>query len=231
VPEGGADYDSVAARATAHRLEIFGAFHPGPDDGAPAGTATLLLLGPAEPGFWAHLTAQPEFADRAPDPLDRWSRRVIGRMACDLGGKALFLSRARPGIPSSPGRSVRAAPGESPVRFLVHDTAGLMVSYRGAIGLRERIALPPPPAAPPCAECERPCLSACPVGALTADGYDTAACHAYPRHGRGTRLHDRRLRRPKGLPRQPHLWSTAGTVGVSHEPVPPLTRNRTRAPR
>jgi epoxyqueuosine reductase len=53
VPEGGADYDSVAARATAHRLEIFGAFHPGPDDGAPAGTATLLLLGPAEPGFWA----------------------------------------------------------------------------------------------------------------------------------------------------------------------------------
>jgi epoxyqueuosine reductase len=185
VPEGGADYVSVAARATAHRLEIFGAFHPGPDDGAPAGTATLLLLGPAEPGFWEHLTAQPEFADGAPDPLDRWSRRAIGRMACDLGGKALFPFAGPPWHPFIAWAKRSGRAWESPVRFLVHDTAGLMVSYRGAIGLRERIALPPPAAAPPCAECERPCLSACPVGALTADGYDTAACHAYLDTGAG----------------------------------------------
>ena len=82
--------DAIAERLAAHRLAVMGGFHPGLDDGAPQGTQTLLMLGPAEPGFWAHLTAQPEWLDGAPDPVDRWSRRVIGRLACDLGAKAVF---------------------------------------------------------------------------------------------------------------------------------------------
>ncbi|MBS0563260.1 MAG: ferredoxin, partial [Proteobacteria bacterium] len=66
----------------------------------------------------------------------------------------------------------------SPVRLLVHDRAGLMVSYRGAIALRE--ALPATPAPNPCTSCtDKPCLSACPVGALGGQGYDLAACHAF----------------------------------------------------
>lgn len=75
----------VAEIAARHRLAIFGGFRPLPEDGLPDGIGALLLLGPAEPGFWHHVTAEPEFGDGRPDPLDRWSRRVIGRMACDLG--------------------------------------------------------------------------------------------------------------------------------------------------
>lgn len=179
MPEDGAEHDAIAARAAAHRLEIFGAFHPDPGDGAPPGIATLLLLGPAGPGFWPHVTGQREFTDGAPDPLDRWSRRVIGRMACDLGAKALFPFAGPPWHPFIAWAKRSGRAWESPVRFLVHDTAGLMVSYRGAIGLRRRIALPPPPGAPPCATCARPCLTVCPVGALTAGGYDTTACHGF----------------------------------------------------
>ncbi|MDG4650227.1 ferredoxin [Roseibacterium sp. SDUM158017] len=158
---------------------MFGAFHPGPDDHAPDGVETLLLLGPGEPGFWAHVTSEPEFTDGAPDPMDRWSRRVIGGMACDLGGKALFPFAGPPWHPFIAWAKRSGRAWESPVQFLVHDRAGLMVSYRGALGLRRRIDLPPPPPEAPCADCERPCLTACPVGALSAAGYDTQACHAF----------------------------------------------------
>jgi hypothetical protein len=181
VPEGAGPpaYGTIAALAADHRLEIFGGFHPGPGDGAPDGLGTLLLLGPAEPGFWAHVTAEPEFADGKADPLDRWSRRVIGRLACDLGGKALFPFAGPPWHPFIAWAKRSGRAWESPVQFLVHDRAGLMVSYRGALGLRHRLDIPVAPAAPPCADCDRPCLGACPVGALSSSGYDTSACHAF----------------------------------------------------
>ena len=174
-----ASHAGIASRAASERLEIFGGFHTTESDGAPKGTRTLLLLGPAEPGFWSHVTAAPEFRDGNPDPLDRWSRRVIGRLACDLGAKALFPFVGPPWQPfiAWARRSGRA--WQSPVGFLVHDRAGLMVSYRGALALKARIDLPAPPDAPPCATCAAPCVSACPVGALSQSGYDTAACHAY----------------------------------------------------
>jgi hypothetical protein len=159
VPDGDAPitHDGIAERLARHRLEVFGAFHPGPGDGAPAGTQTLLLLGPSEPGFWDHVTATPEFTDGRPDPLDRWSRRVIGHLACDLGAKALFPFAGPPWPPfiAWARRSGRA--WASPVGFLVHDRAGLMVSYRGALALKRRIDLPAPPEASPCEGCARPC--------------------------------------------------------------------------
>lgn len=170
--------EDIDERLSAHRLEVLGGFHPGPEDGTPEGCETLLMIGPREPGFWAHVTAEPEFADGAPDPLDRWSRRVIGRLACDLGGKALFPFGGPPWHPFIGWAKRTGRAHESPVTLLVHDRAGLMVSYRGALSLRERIALPDPPPAP-CAPCPRPCETACPVGALGKAGYDVGACHAF----------------------------------------------------
>lgn len=168
----------IEGRTSRHHLAVLGGFHPDAGDGLPKGCETLLLLGPKEPGFWGHVTAQPEFADGRADPLDRWSRRVIGRMACDLGAKALFPFGGPPWRPfiAWAGRTGRAH--VSPVTLLVHDHAGLMVSYRGALALRTRIALPDPPPAP-CTPCPRPCETACPVGALTGAGYDVTACHAF----------------------------------------------------
>jgi len=174
-----ASHADIASRAASERLEIFGGFHATEGDGAPKGTRTILLLGPAEPGFWPHVSTSPEFRDGQPDPLDRWSRRVIGRLACDLRAKALFPFAGPPWQPfiAWARRSGRA--WQSPVGFLVHDRAGLMVSYRGALALKTRIDLPAPPDAPPCATCAAPCLTACPVGALSQSGYDTASCHAH----------------------------------------------------
>ena len=80
---------------------------------------------------------------RRPDPVDRWSRRVIGRLACDLGAKALFPFGGPPYHPFYQWALRTGRAWESPVRLLVHDTQGLMVSFRGALALREAMAVPP----------------------------------------------------------------------------------------
>ena len=167
----------ITALAAAHQLSVLGGFAAGSDDGLPQGTQTLLLLGPLEPGFWPHMKAQPEWG--AADPVDRWSRRVIGGMACDLGAKALFPFGGPPWHPFYRWALKSGRCWDSPVRLLVHDVAGLFVSFRGALALKEALDLPPAPRKP-CDTCAgQPCLVACPVAALTADGYDLPRCHAY----------------------------------------------------
>ena len=168
----------IEARARAQHLTIVGGFHPAPGDGAPEGCGTLLLLAPHEPGFWAHVTAAPDFADGAPDPLDRWSARVIAALAADIGATALYPFGGPPFAPFIAWAQATGRIHKSPVTLLVHDAQGLMISFRGALALPARIDLPPPPLSP-CLLCPMPCETACPVDALSEDGYDSAACHAY----------------------------------------------------
>lgn len=166
----------IAKRASAEHLAVLGAFHTDADDEA-LGQGTLVLLGPEEPGFWGHVTQQPEFKSGA-DPLDRWSARVISQLAHDLGATPYFPfgTPARPFI----GWALRSQSAwVSPAQLLVHAKAGLFVSYRGALLIRTKLDLPPPPAKP-CDTCaDKPCLVACPATALTAQGYDLPACHTY----------------------------------------------------
>jgi hypothetical protein len=144
--------------------------------GFPAETRTFLMIGPKEPGFWPHLQAQPEWG--GPDPVDRWSRRVIGRVACDLGAKAVFPFGGPPYQPFYSWALRTGRVWDSPVKLLVHATQGLMVSFRGALALKQVLPLPAP-AVQPCATCGKPCLTVCPATALTGAGYDVARCHAH----------------------------------------------------
>ncbi|MEP5091365.1 MAG: ferredoxin, partial [Paracoccaceae bacterium] len=67
----------------------------------------------------------------------------------------------------------------SPILLLVHDRAGLFVSFRGALALPEHIDVPSPPNNP-CESCSgKPCRTACPVSALTGSGYDVPLCKAH----------------------------------------------------
>ncbi|MDP3264005.1 MAG: ferredoxin [Tabrizicola sp.] len=179
----------IEARLADHRLAVLGGFVCEDDDTLPGGTRTLLLIGPGGAGYWPHVTSQPEW-DGAADPVDRWSRRVIGRLACDLGAKALFPFGGPPWHPFYRWALRTGRMWDSPVRLLVHAEQGLMVSFRGALALKEALELPPA-SARPCDGCAAPCLTACPAGALTGAGYDVPACHAFLDTVEGTDCLDR----------------------------------------
>ena len=166
----------ITQAAHAAGLDIFGGVTQA--NSLPPGIETLILLGPREPGFWPQFTASPEYQDGQPDPLDRWSTRVIDGLAHDLGAQAYFPFGGPPWQPFLQWALDSGRAHVSPVGLMVHDAAGLMVSYRGALGFAHKIALPPPPPNP-CESCvSRPCVSACPVDALSPQGYDVAACKA-----------------------------------------------------
>ena len=168
--------DRLTALLEPHFLEVLGGFDCAGEAGFPDWARSALLLGPREPGFWAHLKAQPEWGGA--DPVDRWSRRVIGRLACDLGGKARFPFSGPPYDPFYQWALRTGRVWDSPVRLLVHAGQGLMVSFRGALALKEAVDVPPP-GVRPCDGCPAPCLTACPAGALTGAGYDVPGCHAW----------------------------------------------------
>lgn len=174
--------DSFDQRARQDFLTVVGAFNTDTDDGI--GNGTLVLLGPCEPGYWAQVTAAPEFNDGAPDPIDRWSKRVITILATEVGGQAFFPF----GKPERPFISWALKGGAchvSPVSLLVHATQGLMVSFRGAVLLPNALPLPPV-RRNPCETCrDKPCLTACPSLALTQSGYDLGLCHDYLDTGPG----------------------------------------------
>ena len=173
------------AEARDQALCIRGALHPDAADALP-GMGTLLLLGPDEPAFWPVFAASPEKADGAPHPMDRWSKRVVGALATRWGGQALFPYDGPPWHPFLRWATASGRCHPSPVGLLVHDAAGLMVSFRGAVALPRRLDLQPPSESP-CHTCStQPCATACPVGALApGKDYDVAACRDHVRSAAG----------------------------------------------
>ncbi len=167
---------AVQAAAARHFLAVLGGFPCEDEPGLPAGVRTVLMLGPLEPGYWAHIKAQPEWG--GVDPVDRWSRRVIGGMACDLSGKAVFPFGGAPYHPFYAWALRTGRAWASPVQMLVQAEQGLLVSFRGALVLPGVVEVPAT-AVSPCEGCARPCLDACPVAALGAGGYDVPACQRF----------------------------------------------------
>lgn len=166
--------EEIGAALARHGLILRGGFHAGPDEPGLDGARTILLAGNAGGAMW---DAFAPHIDGAPHPLDRWTRRVIDPLAKEFG--------ARPVYPFGPDAgpfqrwALRADTlYPSPIGILIHPEYGLWHAFRAALLFAEAIELPAPDhAANPCLSCEqKPCLSACPVGAFSGSGYDVAAC-------------------------------------------------------
>jgi hypothetical protein len=169
------DLDTVRSRIAEHGLSYRGAFHPATGE-APG--KTLVLVGIIGSENWPAFAASPEAVDGKPDPLDRWSSRVVTAVASSLGATPLFPYGGPPFLPFQRWAQKAEAVYPSPLGILIHPDWGLWHAYRGALAFASRIDLPPPDLRPsPCDSCVgKPCLTACPVGAFTSAGFGVSAC-------------------------------------------------------
>ena len=174
-------YDRIEALADENGLLILGALHPASSSVQNLSDGTLILLGTG-PAFWPQLQQSPEARDGQRDPIDRWSTRVIGAMARSLNANAHFPFGGPPYEPFINWALASGRAFQSPAGPMVHDQVGMMISFRGALHFEQVFPIPKPPlATSPCGGCKtKPCLTACPVGALSASGpYDVPACYAH----------------------------------------------------
>ena len=171
-----ADIEDAAIKAG---LIVMGGQHPGTSGATQLDDGTLILLGTAAE-FWPILKTSPEWTDGKADPVDRWSTRVVGQMAVEMGATPCYPFGGPPYAPFIDWALKSGRTFQSPVGALVHDAVGMLISYRGALHFTEELAIPEAAAPSPCATCSAPCATSCPVDALnTHSFYNVAACHDY----------------------------------------------------
>lgn len=212
------EWEAVGAAARAVGLTPRGGFHVEAGDGVPEvrpgrPALSLVLLGDVGGALWDSFAAGPEYGDGRPDPLDRWSLRVVGALAARFSARALFPFGGPPWLPFQRW-AARAEPvAPSPLGLFVHPRHGLWHSYRGALAFGEPLAgLPPREDLPsPCLSCpDKPCLTACPVGAFrwtAAEGprYDVQACAAHVASPAGDDCRQGGCLARRACPVAPHL--------------------------
>ena len=161
--------------------------------------SSLVLIGHAGSTFWPHFQAwfhaplvpsahgSRWIGDRLSDPLDAWSKQIIGGVAKAHDGEAIFPSD-QPYQPFQQWAMAATGVKPSPLGILIHPAYGLWHAYRGAIvfgavTLSQKSHVLNQEAdnlSHPCDNCsDKPCLSACPVNAFSDGGYDVESCRAH----------------------------------------------------
>ena len=185
-------YARLNAAAGALGLASRGGFVLEPDDGLPEVDVgrpgrILVLLGFTGSTQWPAFASSPEFADGEPNPLDRWSVRLIGQLGKAFRARALYPFGGPPWWPFQQWARRAETLHQSPLGILLHPDFGLWHAYRGALLFAEEFALPPRFASDsPCESCaEKPCIAKCPAGAVSPQGFARAACAAHVASPRG----------------------------------------------
>ncbi|HRO14441.1 MAG TPA: hypothetical protein PLL33_05255 [Paracoccus sp. (in: a-proteobacteria)] len=182
------DPGPIASALAAHGLILRGGFDFGAAEDVPLGpegkpARAVLLVGQAGAAPWPHFQRwrqhRPEVRG---DPLDTWSREVIGAIAARFGARAVSPGD-RPFLPFQQWAMRAEGLRPSPLGILMHPEYGLWHAWRGALLFGQRIAVRPPgKVVHPCDSCAaKPCLKACPVGAHAPAGFDHRACLTHVR--------------------------------------------------
>jgi hypothetical protein len=171
-------YDELAAELAAAGLLLRGGFRATPDDRLPEGAGTVLMVGNAGPALWRVFPQAPEANDGQPNGLDRWTRRVMTELARRHGARAILPFDGPPYAPFQRWAQRAEPVAPSPIGILIHPDYGLWHAYRGALVFAGALELPAPDDRPrPCDRCpDQPCLTTCPVGAFTGEGYAVGVC-------------------------------------------------------
>jgi epoxyqueuosine reductase len=151
---------------------------------------TLVVIGNGGGAFWGHFRAycqkHPGHPHSREHPLDEYTVEIIERTLTPILRRAgaayrcLYPFRFRT-EPVSFMHLARASSlaGPSILGVVIHPTYGPWMALRAAILLDQELHAPPAaPGFDPCPACaERPCITSCPAGAVSAgQGWDIPAC-------------------------------------------------------
>ncbi len=174
------------------KLIVFGVLEIAKED-CPAGEEALcgksaIMVGNAGPDLWAVFSKSAEFKDGLADSLNRWTERVIGTIAEQYNCRALYPF----GEPFWPfQRLAQRASGirPSPLGILIHPEYGLWHAFRAVLVFEGKGELADEVQSlmqasgdltHPCDTCvDKPCLTACPVGAFSGEALDVKACFSH----------------------------------------------------
>ncbi len=180
-------YQTIIQALAPHGLIARGGFGPESGDGLHDGAVNAVMVGNAGLALW-HVFARERRNE--PDAMNRWTRRTLDAVASDLGAAAVYPFDGPPWFPFQRWAQRAEPVFPSPIGMLIHPRYGLWHAYRGVLVFSEAVEdLPPREAiASPCERCaEKPCLTTCPVGAFSSEGYDVPSCadHLRVSAGRG----------------------------------------------
>jgi hypothetical protein len=181
------------AHLAAHGLMTRGAVQFGDNEISPRLSNTkparaLVLIGHAGSSIWPYFKAWHKAQQHLlSDPLDSWSKQVIGQVASDCGGEAVFPSDA-PYHPFQQWAMRAEGIKPSPLGMLIHPIYGTWHAYRGAIlfdnltqsQFLKELNQPLQKLSHPCDACfAKPCLTTCPVSAFSDRGFAVKSCRSY----------------------------------------------------
>ncbi len=149
---------------------------------------SVMLLGAAGKNYWRYFLRNHHRASRRHrHPLDNWSVVTLQKIAKREGIKksAIFFPfqqrHQKKSLVAFQAIAKKIGFTPSPLGMSIHPQFGLWVGFRGGFAshmvpkkLRVRDE------ASPCQACvDKPCMTACPAGAVTRQGFDYAACQDY----------------------------------------------------
>jgi hypothetical protein len=146
------------------------------------GARTAIVVGNGGAAFWrAFRHAVPDPSNDS-DPLDRFTRAVVADATGDLAGARVVHPFDRDGgLDFRTLAEVAGLGRPSLLGLLVHPEYGPWIAFRAAILVPDAVVAPrPADGFDPCPGCvERPCIAACPAGAIGPRGWDVPACSAH----------------------------------------------------
>lgn len=169
---------------------LLGGFPATPDDHLPKlasgqTAAQLLMIGSTGPSLWPTFSQSPEFLDGSPNPMDRYTRRILNQIASKNGFDPVFPFDGPPYHPFQQWALKCGGFSQSPLGPLTHQDYGPWLGFRAAFLSGNSLKISPPISSPngPCDTChDKPCLNACPVSAISLEtGYDVPRCQAHLR--------------------------------------------------
>jgi hypothetical protein len=189
--------ETLSTTLATHGLILRGGFNFSAGEESPTGPSnapakSVLLVGQTGSAPWPHFLRWWERQPRdLKDPLDTWSREVIGAVAYEFGARAVSPSD-RPFLPFQQWAMRAEGLKPSPLGILMHPEYGLWHAYRGALLFDHEIAFQAPEN--PIHLCDacigKPCLNSCPVGAYSADGFAYETCLSHVRGPNGATCRD-----------------------------------------